>query len=396
MEVSAHDGMNSANDDLVSVIVLAESIWTLIQKADEWREAVEKFDKANDGRPRASEAERNALYDRQDEWKADVLKAVAEVTEALMGTDVFVRQTKGTRRGQWSSELSEVLQGFRVSMFQKGHEFTKTGDCQACLKCLHEEQRWLRTVDVSAFDANPAESQFIADRKGSALEYPAEEALADLSETVVATGARVPPEASPDKVDGIGPRDNSLGVTHRGETPSPLVAGVGQTGNTAKLRQKHLAGGKVTQPDTEGAFGHQDDFRSTIEDMAVGIPAGAQATQEHGKAQPAENRQLSHRAAKVWADFQDAIAKGTFNDSPPKDREVYNWLLILRQKGEDLPKFLTWQRYLREARRFYGCQKNTPRGGRATGRSIDTETGAKPINASARERRIKRSIDQTD
>ena len=115
-------------------------------------------------------------------------------------------------------------------------------------------------------------------------------------------------------------------------------------------------------------------------DVSTGILAGAQAAQEKGKSEPAQNRQLSRRATKVWADFQDAIVKGKFNDSPPKDREVYDWLLIQRRKGEDLPKFPTWQRYLREARKFHGHQKNTPRRGRATGPSIDTETGAKPAD----------------
>ncbi|KKM79527.1 hypothetical protein LCGC14_1349010 [marine sediment metagenome] len=148
--------------------------------------------------------------------------------------------------------------------------------------------------------------------------------------------------------------------------------------------------------DAEAIPERHSDFRSAVEDVTLGILAGAQAAQEDGKAEPAENRQLPRRVAKVWDDFQDAIVKGKFSDSPPKDREVYGWLLIHRRRGEDLPKFTTWQRYLREARKSHGYQKNTPRGGRATGSSIDTETGAKPINTLARERRIKRSINQTD
>ena len=162
--------------------------------------------------------------------------------------------------------------------------------------------------------------------------------------------------------------------------------------------------GDTVQPDAKVIPEHRDDFRSTIKDLTIGILTGAQAAQKEDKARgragtsdgPEDNRHLSRRVAKVWADFQDAIVKGKFDDSPPKDREVYEWLLIHRRKGEDLPRLPTWQRYLREARKFHGHQKNTPRGGRATGRSIDTETGAKPVSASERERRMKRSINQTD
>lgn len=79
---------------------------------------------------------------------------------------------------------------------------------------------------------------------------------------------------------------------------------------------------------------------------------------------------LSRRAEAAWKDYQDAIGKGKFDNSPPTDREIWEWLLIHRRKGEDLPRFETWQRYIREARKFYGCQKNTPRLGRAFGSSI--------------------------
>ena len=79
---------------------------------------------------------------------------------------------------------------------------------------------------------------------------------------------------------------------------------------------------------------------------------------------------LSARASRAWKDYQDAIGKGKFINSPPNDREVWEWLLYHRCKGEDMPQFETWQRYIREARKFHGCQKNTPRSGREFGKSI--------------------------
>lgn len=85
---------------------------------------------------------------------------------------------------------------------------------------------------------------------------------------------------------------------------------------------------------------------------------------------PSEIKGLSRRAEIAWKDYQDGIGKGKFANSPPTDREVWEWLLIHRRKGEDLPNFETWQRYIREARKFHGCQKNTPRAGREFGGSI--------------------------
>jgi len=83
-----------------------------------------------------------------------------------------------------------------------------------------------------------------------------------------------------------------------------------------------------------------------------------------------ETKGLSRRAEIAWKDYQDAIGKGKFSNSPPTDREVWEWLLIHRRKGENMPRFETWQRYIREARNFHGCQKNTPRAGRQFGGSV--------------------------
>jgi hypothetical protein len=48
------------------------------------------------------------------------------------------------------------------------------------------------------------------------------------------------------------------------------------------------------------------------------------------------------------------------------DKQAWNWL---RKEDGDVPAFLTWARYLRQARKALGENKNTPRAGRA-GRSI--------------------------
>lgn len=114
---------------------------------------------------------------------------------------------------------------------------------------------------------------------------------------------------------------------------------------------------------------------------------------------PAESKpkgELSPRASKVWGDFQDAMAKGKFDKSPPTDKAVFEWLLVHVSRIEEMPKFDTWRRYLRQARKYHGCQKNTPRAGRPMGRSIDTEAAAKPIHSMEREHRMKRSITQDD
>lgn len=55
------------------------------------------------------------------------------------------------------------------------------------------------------------------------------------------------------------------------------------------------------------------------------------------------------------------------------DDEAYRWLGSHMEPGDPpMPARDTWLRYLREARKFYGIQKNSPRAGR-TGRSIVSE-----------------------
>ena len=54
------------------------------------------------------------------------------------------------------------------------------------------------------------------------------------------------------------------------------------------------------------------------------------------------------------------------------DDEAYKWLKDEEIEDYTLPAFETWQRYVREGRKFHDTQKNTSRKGR-TGRSIINE-----------------------
>ncbi len=51
------------------------------------------------------------------------------------------------------------------------------------------------------------------------------------------------------------------------------------------------------------------------------------------------------------------------------DRECYDWAKG-HNEGSPIPAFETWQRYVRQARKHLGQQKNTPQAGRSFGRSI--------------------------
>lgn len=83
-----------------------------------------------------------------------------------------------------------------------------------------------------------------------------------------------------------------------------------------------------------------------------------------------EPKELSPVAQTVWKHYQTALARGDFKNGSPTDKEVYDWLLIHMRLGDKMPYFDTWQRYIRKARNYYGCQKNTARYGRQHGSSI--------------------------
>lgn len=63
---------------------------------------------------------------------------------------------------------------------------------------------------------------------------------------------------------------------------------------------------------------------------------------------------VSQRAQSAWKQYESAIqANGELEDK--SDKEVYEWLR--EQSDLELPKFETWDRYVREARKALGLQK---------------------------------------
>ena len=92
---------------------------------------------------------------------------------------------------------------------------------------------------------------------------------------------------------------------------------------------------------------------------------------------PSDGKKLAARAEKVWGQYQRAIQRGKF-DGSATDRQVYDYCLIHERAGADLPRFDTWQRYLRKARRHYDAQKNRPRVEREHGSSVIREEQIEP------------------
>ena len=92
-------------------------------------------------------------------------------------------------------------------------------------------------------------------------------------------------------------------------------------------------------------------FTNTVQRAAADIAAPP------GRVTPG----LPERVERVWNDYLIAVQRGKW-ESAPTDQEAYDWCLIHRRVGDHSPMFPTWQRYLREARRRHGAQKNTPRG----------------------------------
>jgi hypothetical protein len=82
----------------------------------------------------------------------------------------------------------------------------------------------------------------------------------------------------------------------------------------------------------------------------------------------ASDRKLAPSRLKAYGQFRWAIRQNAALEGA-SDREVYEWLED-HYNTEPLPKFASWDRYLREARAFHDVRKHTPRSGRNTGRSI--------------------------
>ncbi len=93
------------------------------------------------------------------------------------------------------------------------------------------------------------------------------------------------------------------------------------------------------------------------------------------RSQPVETQEsatghVKPPAIRAWQSYRRAMeARSDLADA--RDCAVYEWL---GEQDPDpdykLPSFETWARHLRSARRYYRAQKNTPRIGRVTGRSV--------------------------
>lgn len=86
-------------------------------------------------------------------------------------------------------------------------------------------------------------------------------------------------------------------------------------------------------------------------------------------AEAPEERKLPLSRERAYRAYLDAIRRDpALNDGP--DGEVFRWLKEADEEDGLPASCETFQRYLREARAHYDTPRNTPRAGRATGRSI--------------------------
>jgi hypothetical protein len=96
-----------------------------------------------------------------------------------------------------------------------------------------------------------------------------------------------------------------------------------------------------------------------LELLARTVPSPREA--DDGKKLPPSRRT-------AFKQYQLAVSSGTLA-SNPTDREAYDWCTG-HNDGDPLPRFETWARYLREARRAHGTQKHTPGKPTPTGHTI--------------------------
>jgi hypothetical protein len=98
--------------------------------------------------------------------------------------------------------------------------------------------------------------------------------------------------------------------------------------------------------------------------------------QEDAQASP-----LPDRARTAYDQYLRAVPECTGKDGrAPTDQQCHEWLKA-HNDGDTLPGFDTWQRYVRQARKHLGKQKNAPRAGRSFGRSIVPAKNIEPPEA---------------
>lgn len=107
-------------------------------------------------------------------------------------------------------------------------------------------------------------------------------------------------------------------------------------------------------------------------------PGGREAKKEELAEKMAAAQKTITNGKKEWIDLlpeRVRFAYGQYLAAVPNvpnqatDRECYDWAKA-HNEGTRLPAFDTWQRYVRQARRHLGQQKNSPQAGRSRGHSI--------------------------
>ena len=103
--------------------------------------------------------------------------------------------------------------------------------------------------------------------------------------------------------------------------------------------------------------------------------AAAHSDLEEGKKEWSEL--LPERFKRAYGQYLSALPNG---GDASTDGDCYDWAKA-HAEGSPLPALETWQRYVRQARRHYGQQKNSPRAGRSYGRSIVSARDIEPPDA---------------
>ncbi|MCJ7544220.1 MAG: hypothetical protein MUP47_06590 [Phycisphaerae bacterium] len=138
---------------------LAEALYAVVQRVEDWRSAVNTFYQL----PRSEH-----LYDKMDQAKRQLVAAVDAAIAAIPNVDRYVRVVRGSRPGQWSSALKLKLGEFKAAVFTQSDSLVRGKEGRILLEwrnCFHEEQRFLRSIDRSAFDGQAVELPGVADNK---------------------------------------------------------------------------------------------------------------------------------------------------------------------------------------------------------------------------------------
>jgi hypothetical protein len=96
----------------------------------------------------------------------------------------------------------------------------------------------------------------------------------------------------------------------------------------------------------------------------VPVSGGSEGDGQHRAA----GRELSPTREKAYRQYRCVVDSSALGPNPT-DREVYGWL-DRHNDGDEMPSLDSWQRYLGDARYYYGTQKRKPRRGRPHGKSI--------------------------